>query len=115
MADIGVAAPHGKNKITGIEDEPISRHHHSLFHHVFKLPDITRPGVPTEVFVGFVPELFCRNTLESTDFVDKMTCQQGNISATLAKWRHLNWYDIQAIIQILAELALLYALEQVQV
>src|ERR1017187_1103475 len=115
MADIGVGAPHGKKKRSGGKDEPISRHHHSLFHHVFKLPDIPRPGGPTEVLDGFVPELFCRNTLESTDFVDKMTCQKGNVSAALAKWWHLNWYDIQAIIQILAELALLYALEQVQV
>ncbi len=79
------------------------RQHHGAFDRIFKLPNVARPAVAVERV-----ENFARKRARTTSILlacsrDELARERQDVVATLAQRMQIEWNDLQAIEQVLAE------------
>src|SRR6266404_3435376 len=98
-------------KVTDFNDRSVGQHHGAL-NYVFQLANVSGPGI-------FLDRLY-RQTRKAVSLLgeipaeafEKVLSEHGTFSSPIAQWRETKLYDIQTVIEILAELTPLHHLLQ---
>ena len=90
----------------GHAEDGAGRENDSAFHEVFELADVSRPGIAFEGFHGFRGNGLDAAVHSARIHLDEETDEQGNVFGALAEGRDADGEDVEAVVEVAAELAI---------
>ena len=90
-------------------------HDDGPLNNVLQFPNVTGPPIGQQAFHGFSADAFNALANAHRELLNQKMGQQRNVAGPIAQRRHLDWKDVQTVIQILAKCPFMHGLVEISI